>query len=569
MLLRTVLALVFGLSLAPVEPPKTVAVKPGVRVPVRLKSNVKRRVKAPSRALVPEKVATPKRAKNLRRAKKVAFVPCSTSLPAQAPGARAKPSKAAGGPQGLVANKLYLWPVGATINVHFADGSLDARKAVAEIAAEWAKHANLKLAFFFDAAPPVTHVRVLFDDPNCNSALGTSSQYMIDSGDSSMRLCHIDNQVGTAWFQRVVLHEFGHALGMEHEHQSPKAKFEWNKPFIYDYYQRTAGWGSYMVDEWIFRKIDPAVSDATEYDRDSVMQYSFPAEFTKDGTEILGGFELSALDKSHIAKIYPGVKPTPKPKPKPTTKPTKFFERLVAVRNDTAEALDVQLVHESKIDGKWTWTPGSEPGKATPVRLDAGEERQLPGPQQGRKVRLLAKSTDGKKTWSKHASKSVVIATSAGYRDREPQTWVVGIAGPPDAVSLDANELYAAGAKALADGDNTLARARFAEFLQRFPSHADVPWAELNVVIAWIGDRGWTDALLASYELVTNRPESDASNYALYYGGLSAMQLGKCDDAKIWFDYVVDPTTGLGNEWRSAAKDNLAQMKSHPTTWCD
>src|SRR5262249_49143169 len=151
---------------------------------------------------------------------------------------RRPPSAGKPGREGLVADKMYLWPNGATINVHFTDGSMEARKAVAEIAVEWTKYANLKMEFFFDenAPPPVTHVRVRFNDPGCNSALGTSSQFMIDSGDASMRLCYIDSRVGDEWFKRVVLHEFGHAIGMEHEHQSPNAHFDWDKPFVYKYY---------------------------------------------------------------------------------------------------------------------------------------------------------------------------------------------------------------------------------------------------------------------------------------------------------------------------------------------
>jgi len=569
MLLRTLVLVAFGVSLGPVEPPRTTAAKPGTRVPVRpagKTSGVKRRVKPPTKAQVPRSAAKPRRAKHMRPPK-AAFVPCSSSLPPQAPGAVVKGKPAATKPstQAVVANKFYLWPVGATLNVSFADGSIEARKAVAEIAADWAKHANLKLAFFVDSEPPVSHVRVKFDDPNCNSALGTSSQFMIDSGDASMRLCHIDHQVGTEWFQRVVLHEFGHALGIEHEHQSPKSKFEWNKPFVYEYYAKTANWDQFMVDHWIFRKIDPASSDASEYDPDSVMQYSFPAEFTKNGTAILGGFELSATDKAHVAKIYPGAKPNPKP----SSKPTKFYERMIAVRNDTNEPLDVQLVHESKDAGKWSWAPAADPAAAPAIRLAAGEERKLPGPPSGRRVKLVAKSTDGKKLWSKHKAKPIVIASAKGYRDREPQTWVVAVGGPPDAQSLDRDELYAAGSDALASGKHELARTRFAEFVQRFAADELVPWAELNIVIAWIGDRGWSEALQAAYDLVQNRPESDASNYALYYGGMSAMQLGNCADAKVWFDFVVDPATGLASEWQSAAKDNLAEMKSNHSTWCD
>ena len=34
-------------------------------------------------------------------------------------------------------------------------------------------------------------------------------------------------------YSRVVVHEFGHALGCIHEHQSPAATFQWNKEAVY------------------------------------------------------------------------------------------------------------------------------------------------------------------------------------------------------------------------------------------------------------------------------------------------------------------------------------------------
>jgi hypothetical protein len=39
-------------------------------------------------------------------------------------------------------------------------------------------------------------------------------------------------------YSRVVLHEFGHALGAIHEHQHPAAGIPWDKPKVYEYYAR-------------------------------------------------------------------------------------------------------------------------------------------------------------------------------------------------------------------------------------------------------------------------------------------------------------------------------------------
>lgn len=532
-------------------------------------------VAKPSKSLVASKSARkPLRVKKRGPASpRVSFVPCSSSLPEQAPAPAPKPEAASKpGMDALVAERAWLWPNGATLNVHFLDGNETARAAVAEVAQAWTQHANLKFRFFAPDDPPaVTHIRVTFQDPNCNSSLGTSSQYAIENGDASMRLCHMDTWTGPAKdFEGVVIHEFGHAIGMHHEHQSPKAKFDWDKPFVYQYYESTVGWNSWYVDQWVFRQIEPNIVDASEYDPDSVMQYWFPAQFTKSGKEIKGSHELSKMDKEFVATLYPADKPKPKadPKPKPKADKTKFFERMLAIRNDTGEAVDVTFAVQTKQGDKWVWVPSGDALEGPSVRLAAGEERVLPGAPKGRKIRFAATSVDGARTWSKQRKRSIVTAPTHGYLERELQTYVAKLGGPPDATKLDRDALYAAATLAYDKGDRDLARARFAEFVQRFPEDAWVPWAELNVVVSWIDDGRYRDALLASYALVESHPDADASGYAWFYGGVASAHLGNCDDARAWFDYVVDPAFGLPSEWRDAAKEYLDAMKKKPKQWC-
>ena len=52
-------------------------------------------------------------------------------------------------------------------------------------------------------------------------------------------------------------HEFGHALGMIHEHQNPAAQGEipWDKPKVYAYYAQQ-GWSKDDVDTNIFEVYD-------------------------------------------------------------------------------------------------------------------------------------------------------------------------------------------------------------------------------------------------------------------------------------------------------------------------
>lgn len=567
---------------------KTVAARPQVRAaksatPSKIRS-VRTRSRPPAKPEAHAPVARPTKAlvatkagrkpmrlgKRGRARPRVAFVPCSSALPDQAPAPVTSGRAPKAGMDALVAERTWLWPNGATINVHFVDGTEVARNAVAEVASAWTKHANLKFRFFAPDAPPATtHIRVTFQDPNCNSALGTSSQYMIESGDASMRLCHMDAWVGTEAFERVVTHEFGHAIGMHHEHQSPKAKFDWNKPFVYEYYRSTVGWDASYVDQWVFRQIDPSLVDASEYDPDSVMQYSFPAQFTTSGKAIEGSHRMSKTDEEQVAKLYPKTKTKTKTTPKPAAKNVKFHERTLAIRNETGETVDVRFAVQTKRGDKWVWEPGADAGEGTTVRLTAGEERVLPGAPKGRRLRFVARSTDGARTWTKQQKRSLVTAPAGGYTEREIQTFVAALKGPPDpAKGLDREALYAAASEAYTSGDRELARARFGEFVERFPEDPWRPWAELNVASSWIDDGRWRDALLASYALIESDPDADASGYAWFYGGIASLHLGNCDDARAWFDYVAEPQYGLPAEWQTAAREYLQVMKKKPKQWC-
>ena len=55
-------------------------------------------------------------------------------------------------------------------------------------------------------------------------------------------------------YMRVVLHEFGHALGLIHERQNPSGGIQWNKPVVYRYYQGPPNfWVPQQVDINLFR----------------------------------------------------------------------------------------------------------------------------------------------------------------------------------------------------------------------------------------------------------------------------------------------------------------------------
>src|SRR3712207_1382883 len=102
---------------------------------------------------------------------------------------------------------------------------------------------------------------------------------------------------------RVVIHEFGHALGCIHEHQNPAGGIPWNKDAVYRYYLETQGWSEEDVDQNIFRKWDTTHTQYSKFDEKSIMLYAIPKELTLNGYEVGWNRELSDMDKRFISTV--------------------------------------------------------------------------------------------------------------------------------------------------------------------------------------------------------------------------------------------------------------------------
>ena len=218
----------------------------------------------------------------------------------------------------MVAERSYTWEPGTTLNVVFMDGREENMRAVAETATEWTKYANIDFAFFGpdDDVPRGPQLRISFQRPGYWSLIGSQAAYR-DESIPTMNMHFSLFSEGRREIQRVVLHEFGHALGLWHEHQNPKAQFTWNKDVIYEYYRRTHGWDQDTVDSNIFERLDRSRVTASEFDANSIMLYSFPRAFTVEGVRMPDNYQLSATDKREIAALYPGRRPDGDRPPEP------------------------------------------------------------------------------------------------------------------------------------------------------------------------------------------------------------------------------------------------------------
>lgn len=215
---------------------------------------------------------------------------------------------------------LRLWTVDIpAVKVCFFGGSRKTRARIATIALEWKKAAPGVPLDFGDLNDPrlcvpgeFNHIRVGFKAPRGEwSVVGKASIQMLSQAEPSMNLQGFDTKPpAPAKFRQAVLHEFGHALGLAHEHQSrfSECASEFNWPWIYKAYKKQKGWSRERTDRNMRVLFEPQYL-ATKYDRKSIMNYSFPPKFYKNGKRSVcytkGNFELSAGDRELVRSLYP------------------------------------------------------------------------------------------------------------------------------------------------------------------------------------------------------------------------------------------------------------------------
>ena len=244
------------------------------------------------------------------------------------------------GVKGAVSKPSRKWMPGQRIRVKFLDGDQFVRNKVMENAHLWEEFANLELDFV-ESGP--AEIRISFNmDKGSWSFIGKDSArqsfvkrgnesiFVRDASGASMNFGWFNDKTSDQEFRRTTLHEFGHALGLLHEHQNKNRNIQFNDEAAYAYFAKQ-GWSREKVQQQVLQRYgnDTETTNGV-YDRFSIMHYSYPPEVVKGDLKIPFNTTLSAGDKAIIAEMYPfedgderASKPTvSKPPTPPVVKPT-------------------------------------------------------------------------------------------------------------------------------------------------------------------------------------------------------------------------------------------------------
>lgn len=194
------------------------------------------------------------------------------------------------------------WENGKILKVKFLGGSDFVRSKVRQYAREWSGVANVTF-LFVDRGD--ADIRIGFNERSGTwSAIGTDAR-RIPQNQASMNYGWFDERTPDWEFRATILHEFGHSLGLLHEHQHPKEGIPWDKPKLYEYYRTSQGWTRDMVDQQVLAKLNANQTQYSAYDPHSIMHYPIPNALTVGDFEIRMNRDLSPTDRAFVGRLYP------------------------------------------------------------------------------------------------------------------------------------------------------------------------------------------------------------------------------------------------------------------------
>ena len=198
-----------------------------------------------------------------------------------------------------VASPDKTWPQHSVLKISLLNMTAEQKQVTKENINKWAPHTNL---FFKFTDKPDGDIRITADNKTkaAWSRVGTDAQ-RVPVPEPTMSIGFARSPASVA---ATIQHEFGHALGLKHEHQHPDRTLELNKAQIYKKYKSLEK-ERYEANHDIIRPFPRREVKLSTYDQNSIMHYGFSESLVNDAKAISKPTQLSESDKNFIQSLYP------------------------------------------------------------------------------------------------------------------------------------------------------------------------------------------------------------------------------------------------------------------------
>ena len=200
-----------------------------------------------------------------------------------------------------------MWRPGRTLRIQFLDGTPFLRARVERYAGEWTRHANLRFEF---GSHSRAEIRISFlSDPGSSwSALGTDALVGLyyPRHQPTMSFGWLDDDTPEEELARVIMHEFGHAIGCIHEHPHPAGGIAWDEAAVIAHFSGPPNhWDEAAIRRNVIDRYSSQQLNGPTFDPDSIMRYALPEHLARTGAGTRENGVLSAGDIELVQRAYP------------------------------------------------------------------------------------------------------------------------------------------------------------------------------------------------------------------------------------------------------------------------
>jgi hypothetical protein len=187
-----------------------------------------------------------------------------------------------------------------TLGVGFLNGSDAEREACIRAASDWLRNGvEANLDFAWNVPVSGARIRVRFGPGGNWSMVGRNALSATDQAQPTMNIADTVDY--------VLKHEFGHALGLRHEHQHPGGAIQWNEAFVIAAMSaQNPPWTAAYTRANIFSRFDQDTKCIGDPDPNysSLMMYPVPSEWTLNGFSATPATIITDRDLRCVRGLY-------------------------------------------------------------------------------------------------------------------------------------------------------------------------------------------------------------------------------------------------------------------------